>query len=316
MLILNLDSYDPCFNLAVDEFLLKNRKENFLVLSVNDPSLVVGKHQAAHRETDTKFVTLHKIPVIRRISGGGTVFHDRGNINFSFILQSEPGKQVDFRRYTLPVINFLASCGIDAKFEGKNDLKVGGFKISGNAEHVYHERVLHHGTLLFETDLHNLRNALRKDVTKYLTRAVESNPSLVMNLKEKLTSVPDAGELKIMMLEYFLKNLPDASNSFLSSAELAEIQLLSNMKYRTWEWNYAYGPEYKFVNYLQVSGKPHCFSILVKDGIIRNCSFSGSNRMVTLAKKLTGCRHMVDDMSQVLRKESILAVDLDVFDLF
>jgi lipoate-protein ligase A len=316
MFVISLDSHDPCFNLAVDEFLLKNRKEDFLVLSINDPSVIIGKHQAAHRETDTKFVTLHNMPVIRRISGGGAVFHDRGNINFSFIMQSEHGKQVDFRRYTLPVINFLYNQGVVAKFEGKNDLKVDGFKISGNSEHVYHERVLHHGTLLFETELNDLRNAIRSDVTKYITRAVESNPSRVMNLKEILTSVTDAYELKHRMTEYFLKELPGAAYYCLKSAETEEIRSISNLKYRTWEWNYAYGPEYKFVNCLQIAGKPHSCNLMVKDGIIRDCSFSGSDRMITKAKELIGCRHMVDDISQVFRKESILADELDIFDLF
>ena len=152
MLCLNLESTDPYFNLAVDEYLLKNRKEDFLILGINDTSVIIGKHQVAHRESATKFVTQNNIPVIRRISGGGTVYHDNGNLNFSFILKSEQGKQVDFRKYTLPVISFLASLGVDAKFEGKNDLKVNGLKISGNAEHVYHDRVLHHGTLLFNSD--------------------------------------------------------------------------------------------------------------------------------------------------------------------
>ncbi len=101
--------------------------------------------------------------MIRRISGGGTVFHDTGNLNFSFILNSREGKQIDFRKYTLPVISFLSSLGIEAKFGGKNDLMAGGLKISGNAEHVYRDRVLHHGTLLFDSDLEMYARCLRKE---------------------------------------------------------------------------------------------------------------------------------------------------------
>ncbi len=100
MLYINLESTDPFFNLAVDEYLLKNRTEDFLILGINDRSVIIGKHQVVHREVDTRVVTEHNIPVIRRISGGGTVFHDNGNLNFSFIMKSEPGKQVDFRKYT------------------------------------------------------------------------------------------------------------------------------------------------------------------------------------------------------------------------
>ncbi|MCU0462082.1 MAG: lipoate--protein ligase family protein, partial [Bacteroidales bacterium] len=186
MLCLHLTSTDPCFNLAVDEYLLKNRKEDFFILSVNTPSVIIGKHQVAHREADTAFVTENNIPVIRRISGGGAVFHDEGNLNFTFILQSKQGSQVDFRKYTLPVIEFLSSHGIDAKFEGKNDLKVDGLKISGNAEHVFRQRILHHGTLLFDSRLDLLGKALRKDTSSYTTRAVASNPSSVVNLRKKI----------------------------------------------------------------------------------------------------------------------------------
>src|SRR5512137_1221492 len=126
------ESHDPFFNLAAEEYLLHDRKEDFFILSVNDPSVIIGKHQVTHREVNTRFTTSRKIPVIRRISGGGAVYHDRGNLNFAFIRQSEHGKQVDFRYYTQPVIDFLGSLGVAAVFGGKNDLTVDGLKISGN----------------------------------------------------------------------------------------------------------------------------------------------------------------------------------------
>ena len=189
MFLINLETHDPFFNLALEEVLLKSRQEDYLILYINDPSVIIGKHQAAHREVNTKFITENKIPVIRRISGGGTVFHDRGNLNFTFIRQSEEGKQIDFRKYTKPVIDFLVSLGIDARFEGKNDIKVDGLKISGNAEHVYRNRVLHHGTLLFSSSIHMLKNSIRSDKSCYTTRAVDSNPASVMNLNEKIDKI-------------------------------------------------------------------------------------------------------------------------------
>ena len=191
MFCINLESNDPFFNLAIEEFLLKNSKEEYLILYVNSPSVIIGKHQTGHREVNTRFVTENNIPVIRRISGGGTVYHDHGNLNFSFIRQCETGKQVDFIKYTKPVIDFLKYLGLEAKFEGKNDLKIDGLKISGNAEHVHRNRVLHHGTLLYNTSLDSLRNSIRKDISQYSSRAVASNPSHVVNLNEKLNCFND-----------------------------------------------------------------------------------------------------------------------------
>ena len=188
MICINPDTTDPFFNLAIEELLLKSYNEEYLLLYVNSPSVIIGKHQSGHREVNTRFVYENQIPVIRRISGGGTVFHDSGNLNFCFILRSEQGKQVDFRKYTQPVIDFLASIGVNASFEAKNDLKVDGLKISGNAEHIHGDRVLHHGTLLFSTSLDMLRKSIRKDPSNYISRAVVSNPSPVTNLNGIINS--------------------------------------------------------------------------------------------------------------------------------
>jgi lipoate-protein ligase A len=316
MFCITLESADPFFNLAIEELLLKNSKEEYLILGINNPSVIIGKHQSAHREVNTKFVIENDIPVIRRISGGGSVFHDKGNLNFTFIRQSETGKQVDFRKYTQPVIDFLLSLGVEAKFEGKNDLKVGGLKISGNAEHVHRNRVLHHGTLLFCTSLDMLGNSLRKDTSCYTSRAVESNPSSVMNLNEKLNSFLNIYEFRSEMMDYFLRNLSDTVIYKLSPSETEEAESLVATKYKTWEWNWAYGPEYTFNNSFQINGKNHTCSLFIKDGIIWKCTIEGSVKLMSAAKKLIGCRHMVTDMLKVLKEENILITDEEIFKFF
>lgn len=313
---LNLRSTDPFFNLALEEILLKNRKEEFLILGVNDPSVVIGKHQVLHREVNTRFVTEKNIPVIRRISGGGTVFHDNGNLNFSFIIQSEAGKQVDFRKYTLPVISFLSSLGVEANLEGKNDLKVNGFKISGNAEHIHRNRVLHHGTLLFNTSLDLLRNSLRKNTGNYTSKAVESNPSPVINLKEKLNDIKDMTQFRSMMMSWFLNNIPDAEMYSLGEEESAEAEALADSKYRTWEWNYAYGPEYHFNNRFEIDRKQYSCNIFVKDGIIWECAIERDEKLSTVAKNLIGIKHMPADLLRVFRENSVAMTDDDVYGLF
>ena len=316
MFCITLESADPFFNLAIEELLLKNSKEEYLILGINNPCVIIGKHQSPHKEVNTKFVIENDIPVIRRNSGGGTVFHDKGNLNFTFIRKSETGMQVDFRKFTLPVIDFLSSQGIEAKFEGKNDIKVCGLKISGNAEHVHRNRVLHHGTLLFDTSMDMLRNSLRDDASCYNSRAVESNPSSVMNLNDKLNNFRDIYEFRSEMMNYFLNNLPNAVINKLSFSEIKETESLAATKYKTWEWNYAYGPEYTFNNSFQYNGKNHSCHLFVKDGIIWKCTIEGSDQLMTVAKKLIGCRHMVSDILKIFEEENIIFSDDEIYKFF
>ena len=316
MFCINLDTTDPFFNLAIEEILLKNTSEEYLILGINNPSVIIGKHQSGHREVNTKFVNENMIPVIRRISGGGTVFHDNGNLNFSFIIESESGKQVDFRKYTLPVIDFLKFIGVEAKFEGKSDLKVDGFKISGNAEHIHGNRVLHHGTLLFSTSLAKLRNCIRKDTSHYTSRAVASNPSSVVNLNEKINCFKDIYEFRSEMMNFFLRNFSGYFPYNLSRSEIMQAEALAESKYKSWEWNWAYGPEYIFNNNFKINGEQNSCSISVKDGIIRECVIKGSDQMSNISRKIIGCRHMVNELSDVFHNENIFLTEEEIFNFF
>jgi lipoate---protein ligase len=316
MFCIILETDDPFFNLALEEVLLKNKKEEYLILGINSPSIIIGKHQCAHKEVNTKFVHENNIPVIRRISGGGTVFHDRGNLNFTFIRESEPGKQVDFRKYTQPVIDFLISLGIDAKFEGKNDIKTDGLKISGNAEHVHRNRVLHHGTLLFSTALDTLRNSLRKERSCYSSRAVESNPSSVTNLIDRLPDYKDIYEFRSDLMKYLYGKFPFSVSYKLSQSEIDEAESLVASKYSTWEWNWAYGPEYEFSNSFHLNDENYLCKFFIKNGRILKCSFMGSDKLLSLEKSLIGCRHIIEDMEDVFRKENINISGEEIFNFF
>ncbi len=316
MLSICSKSHDPFFNLAVEEFLLQNRKEDFLILCINDPCIIIGKHQVVHREVNTKFIEEKKIPVIRRISGGGTVYHDRGNLNFTFIKQSEAGKQIDFRLYTLPVIDFLSSTGVNAVFEPRNDLTVDGLKISGNAEHVFRERVLHHGTLLFDSSIDDLRQSIKAKTENYLTRAVESNRTSVTNLKGRLKNISDTDEFMKSMLNYFLLNMSDLQPYNLTDDERSAILALEESKYKTWEWNYAYSPSYTFTSWIELNKKSHSCRLVVKDGIIWECDIEGSDEMKSAGKKLIGCRHMYQDILEKFRYEKIPVTEDEVLKFF
>lgn len=325
------ETTDPYFNLAAEEVLLKNSQDEFLILGINCRSVIVGKHQVAHREADTRFVTMNGIPVIRRISGGGTVYHDPGNLNFAFILNSEKGKQVDFRKYTLPVIDFLASLGVNAEFEGNSDLRVKGLKISGNAEHVFRNRVLHHGTLLFDTRLDLLSSSLRKDTGHYITRAVRSNPSKVTNLSPLLKdSLRDSLKdlfpvssgssvtiqaLRILMRKWFFDNYPGIESYLLSGSQVGMAEELARSKYATWEWNYAYGPEYSVTGTFEIGNLHHHYRMHVREGIISECETEGLKGK-QIASLLKGRRHMVNDLEHLVKNETIFGHGFDVYNLF
>jgi len=174
MLCINGNITEPWYNLALEEYMLRNLDDEVCFIWQSTPSVIVGKHQNALAEINYRFVVQKEIVVARRMTGGGTVYHDPGNLNFSFIRKGEPGKMIDFRKHTGPVVEFLRSRGIQAYPGPKNEILLNDLKISGNAEHIYRKRVLHHGTLLFNTNLDNLRDALNADPQKYLDKSVKS----------------------------------------------------------------------------------------------------------------------------------------------
>lgn len=308
-----LQSKNPYLNLATEDFLLHKRNEDFLVISINDPSVIVGKHQVTNREVNTRFTDRAGIPVIRRISGGGAVYHDHGNLNFAFIRQSEKGKQVDFPYYIKPVTDFLGSLGINALFRGKNDITVNGLKISGNAEHVFRERVLHHGTLLYEASIENMRNALKPANGNYSSRGVESNRTNVTNLKG-MGNVPETiGKLASCMIDYFCSAMGDIQPFTPEEEEEQEIRSIAESKYMTWEWNYGYGPPYTFTTGFGASGRDYSCRFLVKDGIIWESDITGSDEITAAGKKLIGCRHMHSDILRVFKSENIAFTDDDIY---
>jgi lipoate-protein ligase A len=186
MQLLISQSTEPEINLATEEFLLKHSGENIVFLYRNKKCVVVGKHQNAMAEINYRFVKENNIPVIRRISGGGTVYHDEGNLNFTFLQNGEEGNLVNFKAFISPVAAFLKELGAPAVIGPRNDILLDGLKVSGNAEHIYRKRTLHHGTLLFSSTLTDLRNALHTESGKYTDKAVKSVRSKVTNIKENI----------------------------------------------------------------------------------------------------------------------------------
>jgi lipoate-protein ligase A len=143
-----------------------------------------------------------------------------------------------------------------------------------------------------------------------------SNPSPVMNLYEMLNCIQDMVEFRGLMINYFRKNYPDIVPYNLVPSETEKAESLASSKYRSWDWNWAYGPEYSFNNSFEFSGEPHSCIMFVKDGIISECNIEGSDQMAAISKKIPGCRHMVNDLSEVFRKENIILSEEEVYNFF
>jgi lipoate-protein ligase A len=151
LLYYNSPGYDPRYNLALEEYLMKDYAsgEDVVMLWQGRPSVLIGRHQNTLEEVDPEYIRENGLLVVRRVTGGGAVYQDMGNVNFSYIIRQGSGSLYDFRRFTAPVIEALAAMGAHAEFNSRNDITIDGKKISGNAQYIYKNTVLHHGTLLF-----------------------------------------------------------------------------------------------------------------------------------------------------------------------
>lgn len=316
MHLIDTGSNDPWFNLATEEFLFKNFPDDLIMLYINSPSVIIGKHQNAYEEINYRFVNEHKLPVIRRISGGGTVYHDSGNLNFTFMKRVEAGKQVDFKRFIEPIAGFLKEFGVKPEIGDKNEVRSLGLKFSGNAEHLFRNRLLHHGTILFSSDLDNLRSALKKGEAKFVSRSVQSNRTSVGNLLGQMESIENTNSLKNSLMEYMRSYYPGSVNRIIGDDEKAGIERLIVEKYGTWDWNFAYGPEYEFHNFLNISGITFKVALRVKKGIIVESLIADNDYIHPLSAQLIGLPHRYEEIVRLVRQNETEIKESDLYRLF
>jgi len=299
MLCIHLQNTDPYFCLAAEEYLLKNFSDDIFMLWQSKKAVVVGKHQNLLAEINYPFVRENNIALCRRISGGGTVFHDAGNVNFSFIKNVKSPAEIGFKMFTAPVVDALAKLGVTATTSGRNDLLIEGLKISGNAEHVYKNRVLHHGTLLFDSDLKNLGQAIKVVPGKYESKAVQSNRSPVANISQFLKTPMTTGEFVQFLLDVQLENREN-SFYFLNENDIQTIEKLSAEKFKTWDWNFGYSPKYTFRNEMEVDGKKLSVKLVVEKGVIVEAeilgNYFGKDKFQKIGISLSGKRHVYDEL--------------------
>jgi lipoate-protein ligase A len=280
MRLIYSDRLDAYFHLAAELALVQGATDTILLLWRSSPSVVCGKHQNACAEANIQFCRENNINVARRISGGGTVFHDFGNVNFTFIKNLEEGmdKAVNYKQFLEPVRTALRGLGVETTYSKRDDLLLNGLKISGNAQHIYQKglRVLHHGTLLYDSDLKSL-NAAIHSAGNYEGKSVPSNRSEVTNIREWHDLGDTVSFLGHLQREFSkIYGIDFQGHEAFSMAELEEIEELRNSKFSQDSWILGYSPKYIHRREINWNGQNVELFQRIQDGIIQEMSIDGN----------------------------------------
>ncbi|GJM41230.1 MAG: lipoate--protein ligase [Ardenticatenaceae bacterium] len=291
----NQEITDPRLNLAIEEHLLRNVKtdEPLLLFYINAPSVIIGRNQNSIEEIDPDFVRENEIHVVRRLSGGGAVYHDLGNLNFSFVTQGRQDLH-NFDKFTRPVVDVLQRMAVPAELHGSSDLFVDGKKISGNAQYASKGRMFSHGTILFDTSLENMLRAINPRQTKIESKAVQSIRSFVTNIREHLSEEMDVMAFRQALLTgiFGSETVPAYP---LSDADWEQIREIATQRYMSWDWNYGRSPAFNIQKSEKLSVGKVDARIEVEKGRIQTIKlygdFSGQQDVAALEMRLTGLRY-------------------------
>lgn len=305
-------SNNPNYNLAFEEYCFKNlpRDEDYVFLWINGPAIIVGKNQNTIEEINSDYTKENDIKIVRRITGGGAVYHDLGNLNFSIIQNVDGVAKIDFGKINIPIVKSLEKLGIMAELSGRNDITLDGKKFSGIAQSVHKKRVLNHGTILFDTDLTVLSNALNVKQDKIESKGVKSVKSRVTNIRPYLTDDVDILTFKGLLLN----NIFDygglkPEEYILSQEQKEEIDKLYDEKYSTWDWNFGESPDFDYKNYKRFPFGSIDVRLSVKHGVIEAAKiygdYFGTADVNLLESKLLGVKYDKESVEVVLENESL-----------
>ncbi|MGW7831325.1 lipoate--protein ligase [Staphylococcus xylosus] len=308
--ISNNNITDPTLNLAMEEYVLKNmpKDDSYFLFYINRPSIIIGKNQNTIEEVNQSYIDEQGIDVVRRISGGGAVYHDTGNLNFSFVTDDDGNSFHNFQKFTEPIVEALKSLGVDAKLSGRNDIQVGEAKISGNAMVKVKDRMFSHGTLMLNSELDEVQNALKVNPAKIKSKGIKSVRSRVANISEFLDEPIDIDKFKEIILKSIFGET-QVEEYKLTDEDWRKIEKLSNEKYRTWEWNYGRNPKYNFEREEKFKKGFVQIKLDVKKGRIEHAKifgdFFGEGDITELENALEGTMHEFDSIEEALSNYDI-----------
>ncbi len=306
MLYLESSSTDPHFNLALEQYVFDKMdpSQEYFMLWQNDNAIIVGKYQNTVSEINLDYVRSRGIRVVRRLSGGGAVYHDLGNLNFTFIVNGGKAGALDFNMFCGPVAQALQKLGVNAQINGRNDITIDGKKFSGNSQYIKNGRIMHHGTILFDSDLDTVANSLMVSADKIESKGVASVRSRVTNVKEHLSADISVREFKELLLLYMFANQP-IKRIELTESDILCVREIQKQRYDTWEWNFGASPRYRIHKERRV---PNCGKIElymeVGNGKITDLlffgDFFGSGDVKDVAEAVIGCSVREDELGSAL----------------
>lgn len=302
----NQKNYDPRINLAIEEYALKHLdiNETYLLFYINEPSIIIGKNQNTIEEINTKYVEDQQIHVVRRLSGGGAVYHDKGNLNFSFITKDDGNSFHNFKKFTEPVVEALKKLGVNAELSGRNDLMAEGRKISGNAQFSTKGRMFSHGTLLFDSEIENVVSALKVKKDKIESKGIKSIRNRVANISEFLEQKVTVEEFREMLLRYIFDGEENITEYKLTEKDWETIHQISKERYQSWDWNYGKSPKFNLQHSHRFPVGQIDVRLEVNKGKIDDCTiygdFFGVGDVQEVQEKLTGVRYEKASIEQAL----------------
>lgn len=302
----NQNITDPTLNLALEEYALKHLPANtdYLLFYINEPSIIIGKNQNTIAEINADYVETNGIHVVRRLSGGGAVYHDLGNLNFSFITNNDGDSFHNYRKFTEPVVQALAKLGVQAELTGRNDIQVGERKISGNAQFSSKGRMFSHGTLLFDSEIENVVSALNVNPEKFKSKGIQSIRSRVANISEFLHEPITIEAFRQQLLESIFDGT-DIPTYELTEADWSAVRELADSRYRNWDWNYGKSPSFNVRQVKRLSAGTFDVQFVITEGKIQQATvfgdFFGLGEVSEFADKLIGVRFDLKSVTEALK---------------